>query len=138
MMTLDVTIGKLIRRGFDVEGESEDRHIHINEVFWVNQCPKSDVAICNPEHTLWTHESYRSGSSEFYEFFDMIPFYRRMKWNRTNDTDIAFLKPLIDKINELKEEDFGTERHKDRLKWFKHWSNKAVELYGDDAAIMFT
>jgi hypothetical protein len=56
----------------------------------------------------------------------------------TNDLDLALIKPFLKRINKLKDSDFVNEVDKDRLKWLKYWSNKSVELYGNEAAILFS
>lgn len=125
-MTLDVRIGKKT---------SENS---------VEQCPDAKENICDSAHTNWPAESYRSGNNvAFWKFFtrnkDLKAIYLEMrKHPNTNDLDIALLKPFLKRINKLKELNFIDEIDKDRLKWLKYWSNKAVELYGDEAAIMFS
>ena len=125
-MTLDVTIGK--KTGKD----------------HVEKCPESKDNVCDSTQTNWPSESYRSGNNvSFWKFFtrnkDLKVIYLKMrKHPDTNDLDIAQLKPFMKEINKLKESDFVDEIDKDRVKWLKYWSNKAVELYGTDAAIMFS
>ena len=128
-MTLDVTIGKI----YLDEGLSE-----IRPVYWVQGCPESEVDICEEEHTLWTKESYRSGSSDFWKFFKEIVgdvYYEMREHPNHNDHETAYLKPFIERINTLPTP--SSPINQDRMKWFKHWCNKAVELYEDKAAIMF-
>ncbi|MDP3989718.1 MAG: hypothetical protein Q8Q01_00765 [archaeon] len=125
-MTLDVRIGKKI-------GDSS-----------VEQCPDAKENICDPLHTNWPTESYRSGNNfSFWKFFtknkDLKAIYLEMrKHPNTNDLDLALIKPFLKRINKLKDADFVNEVDKDRLKWLKYWSNKAVELYGNEAAILFS
>lgn len=125
-MTLDVTIGKKIGKDS------------------VEKCPESKDNVCDSAQTNWPSESYRSGNNvSFWKFFTKVKelntlYLKMRKHPNTNDADIAQLKPLIKQINKLKESDFEDELDKDRLKWLKYWSNKAVELYGNDAAIMFS
>ena len=125
-MTMDVKIGK----------KTGDNTIE--------QCPDSDTNICDPAFTRWPKESYRSGSNvSFWRFFmknnDLKKIYLEMrKHPNSNDLDLASLKPFANKINKIKESDFSDDLDKDRLKWLKYWSNKAVKLYGEEAAIMFS
>lgn len=120
-MTLDVTIGRKLK---------DD----------VVQCPDSDKDICNPNLTNHPREAYRSGSSDFWSFWrrrGLADIYLSMRKNpNSNDIDIALLKPFIKRINALKEPLSIID--KDRLKWLKYWSNKATELCGEEAAIMFS
>jgi len=128
-MTLDVTIGEIYL----------DKDLsEIKPIYWVRCCPESETEICDEEYTLWTKESYRSGSSSFWKFFkeDIGDIYYEMREHPYhNDHETAYLKSFIDRINALPtpEDEFN----QDRMKWFKYWCNKAVELYGDKAAIMF-
>lgn len=125
-MTLDVTIGKIT-----VDDSQEE---------WVEQCPIADHDICKKEHTWWTVESYRSGSSVFREFWEhrcTILYFKFQQHPRSNDKDIAQLSPYIDEINALPDT-LQDKLDADRMKWFKYWANKAVELYGDEAGIMFS
>ena len=127
-MTIDVTIGKAVLRNFDNKAYA-----------YVDQCPDADKNICEQEYTLWEKEAYRSGSTGFWEFFfeAMGEIYNLMRDNpRSNDLDVAYIKPFIKQINSLQTP--KDPYHKDRMKWFKYWCNKAVELYDDDAGIMFS
>ena len=127
-MTLDVTIGKIV-----IENCENKAHTSVEE------CPRSENTVCDSNHTLWATESYRSGSSGFWEFWSVhcnCIYHALRDHPNTNDRDVGYLKPCIDDINNLSDE-CGSDANSDRMKWFKHWANKAVELYGDDAGIMF-
>lgn len=113
-MTTDVTIGKISSNG---------EH--------VMKCPRAERNICNPQHTNHPRDSYRSGSSKFTEFWQTTcgEFYKETEY------EITPLKPHIDVINNL--EAYESNVNKDRMIWFKYWTNKAVDLYGDSAGIQF-
>ena len=64
-------------------------------------------------------------------------YYRIRKHPDTNDCDIIPLKSILHEINGLFDE-FFDEIDRDRMKWLKFWSNRAVSLYGDDAYISFS
>jgi hypothetical protein len=49
---------------------------------------------------------------------------------------LAQLKPVLEEIN-LLSETLPSRIDQDRMKWFKYWTNRAVELYGDEAYITF-
>jgi len=128
-MTLDVTIGQLA-----IIKENN------RAMLWVSACPSETVAICDIEYTLWPNEAYRSGSSEFRQFFreELGQMYNAMREHPdTNDIDIAYIEPFIERINDLPDE-CEDDANIDRMKWFKFWCNRAVELYGEDASIMFS
>ena len=157
-MTLDVTIGKLTISPIEtilqaaLYGDEDNNEYGIRDhvvdtygMIDVEACPDSDYDVCNPESTIYPRSSQRSGSTGFWKFFtDMIgsDIYYAMRRNpESNDRDIALIRPLIDKINAIQDPTIVDENAKynsDRLKWFKFWSNKAVELYGDMAAIEFS
>ena len=131
-MTLDVRIGKAQIKDYD-------NHFIVDVV----KCPELDYDLCKPCFTLWPRESYRSGSTEFWEFFTHNPeirkIYHQMRdFPDCNDYEVIKIIPFIDKINALSIQDFKKDSHKDRLKWLKFWCKKAIELYGDLAAISFS
>lgn len=129
-MTLDVNIGKRIEY-LDEDGSVQYR---------IEMCPEADHDICKPEFTSWSRESYRSGSSDFWRFFQMCTdglYYHIRKYPDTNDYEIIPLKPILHEINGLFDK-FFDEANRDRMKWLKFWSNRAVSLYGDDAYISFS
>ena len=138
-MTLDVTIGKVVIEPYDPEYKDEDGACVAQ--FSVEPCPELDYDLCiSPGCTLWPREAYRSGSLNFWDFFlKKIPgVYRKLRYNpTTNDRDVAWIKPIIDEINRLSD-DIGTDIDNDRMKWFKFWCNRAVELYGENAGIEFS
>lgn len=127
-MSLGVSIGRRVteKRGEkDVEG--------------VECCPDADHMICDPEFTRWTKESYRNGSSDFWQFWEVRVgslFRRMIVHNNSAGEPLAPLKPALDEIN-LLSNDLLDKADKDRMKWFKYWANRAVELYGDEAYITF-
>lgn len=137
IMTLDVKIGRLM---IHKEGNEE--------VEGIRTCPMTYHDVCNPEFTLWPRESYRSGSSGFWEFWEKIVgklYHQMRRYPRTNDYELYPLKQIIDEINKLPNSQFEQHGIKviddidfDRLKWFKFWSNRAVNLYGEDAYISFS
>lgn len=127
-MTLDVKIGRRVTIKLDGE-----------QIINVRECPITYHDVCKLEYTLWPRESFRSGSSGFWEFWKNCVgtlYYQMRKHHSSNDLDIAFLKPLLEDINKLADNCRG-EIDKDRMKWFKFWANRAVRLYGDDACIAF-
>jgi hypothetical protein len=129
VMSLGVSIGRRIteKRGEkDVEG--------------VECCPDADHEICDSEFTRWTKESYRNGSSDFWQFWEVRvgSLFQRMNVDKINSAGepLAQLKPVLEEIN-LLSETLPSRIDQDRMKWFKYWTNRAVELYGDEAYITF-
>lgn len=135
-MTLDVKIGKRT-----VQHE-EDKDIE-----GVIMCAPVHFDVCDPSHTLWSREAYRSGSTGFWNFF-LKPYMKGMylamrKYPTSNDKDIAQLLPFIKNIKGLPSSQFEDgikvidDYDFDRLKWFKFWAMRAVNLYGKEAYISF-
>jgi hypothetical protein len=128
-MTLDVRIGQ-------AQLICEEGHFMAH----VALCPKADGNICKPTYTAWPDESYRSGSTEFWDFFhtpELEEIYLEMRhYPNSNDLDIVALLPFLPKIQAIPR--LGTDADKDRLLWLKHWSQVAVDLFGDQAAISFS
>lgn len=127
-MTLDITIGKVFINSTDNKPYAD-----------VIMCPAESEDVCDNKMTWWPKESYRSGSTGLWEFCDnqLSDIYTKMcDYPRSNDRDVAFIKPFIEQINNLSNCDNKLDF--DRMKWFKFWCNKSVELYGDEAAIKFT
>ena len=103
----------------------------------VQQCPNENDG-CTQEDTAHPNESYRSGSgAAISKFLDNSGLYDVLFKLHSNDEQIYKLKSVIKEINEAKllSTNFYDER---RLHWLKFWSNKAIELYGDNAAISFS
>lgn len=138
-MTLDVTIGKLhISKLRDREGMTNLMHLST-----VIKCPYATNNVCDPKLTFWPKESFRSGSTGLWNFWlehrTLNKVYQSCRiFPDTNDADIAFLKPHARRILSIKDSSMKTEENKDRLLWLKYWTKKSVELYRDDAAIMFS
>jgi len=141
-MTLDVKIGKIVIDPIDPDlkdwiWEAGSCTVRVN----IEQCPDLDYDLCPKEHTFAPREAYRSGSIPLWDFFQKGParkIYHAMRDNpNSNDRDVARIKPLLDEINKLPDH-LGTEVDDDRMKWFKFWCNRAVELYGDLAGVRFS
>lgn len=113
-MTIDTTIGRILSNG---------KH--------VMKCPRAEHNICNPQYTNHPRDSYRSGSSKLRQFWQTScgEFYN------TLEEEITPLKQYQEQINKLDANDNAI--NTDRMLWLKYWTNKAVELYGDDAGIQF-
>jgi len=128
-MSLGVSIGKRIT---EMRGEKE--------VEGVQCCPDADHEICDQEFTRWTKESYRNGTGDFWHFWEHYvgSLFQRMSVERLNSAGepLAQLKPILDEINLLSDA-LTSRADQDRMKWFKYWANRAVELYGDEAYITF-
>jgi len=126
-MTLDITIGKISKDGKSVE-----------------ECPKADHDITSPSLSHWPRESYRSGSTGFWDFWlhknDVLNtvYMELRKHPYTNDWDVVKLAPVADKIALVKESEFSEPDDIDRLRWLQYWTKKAVELYGEEAGISFS
>ncbi len=136
-MTLDVKIGKRMVQ-----------HENGEDVEYVKMCAPVHFDVCNPEHTLWEREAYRSGSTGFWDFW-MKPYMKDMyltmrKHPRSNDIDIAPLLPFLKDIKKLPSSQFQNgvkvidDLDFDRLEWFKFWALRAVNLYGKEAYISFS
>ena len=131
-MVLNVKIGKIV--DFDCE----------NEVFkQVEKCPDADINICNPEYTIFPKSALRMGSTGFWEFWEyssdeLYTLFKLMReYPDLDGPEVVPLKPFIRDINNLPDKCFEN-ADTDRMKWFKYWSNKAIELYGDCAGIEFS
>ena len=140
-MTLDVTICKLIPI-------NQPQNNVMNPSYDVIQCPNVHENICDPKHTYWPNESYRSGNSiglrRFFLVHTEYTYSAMTDSPQHQDICIAYIKPRIREINELHVDiklcrsvnEYAEDL--DRMKWFKYWCNKAVELYDNEAAIMFS
>jgi hypothetical protein len=53
-----------------------------------------------------------------------------------HENGIRYVKPIIEKIRSLPD-DCGNEYENYLMQWFKFWSEKSVEKYGDNACIQF-
>jgi len=146
-MTIDIKIGRLIVRPFDkVMKEKLDQltftykdTLDMMDFLEIEECPKQKDG-CSGEDTIFPNQAYRSGSiSGMHEFFELVmpKLVKEIRPISSNDAQISKLKPFLPAINKLK---YGGKvvLHKKRLQWLKFWSNKAVELYDEDAAIQFS
>lgn len=132
-MTLDVTIGKVIL--------SRCGDLYEIPYIDVESCPLADHDICSKDFTLWQRESYRSGSTDFRDFFHKCvgDFYEEYHGERgTDDADTVYLLPVIEQIRALKVNKLWKPADTDRMNWLKYWCERAVELYGAEAGIRFS
>jgi hypothetical protein len=110
----------------------------------VEECPKADHDVTSPSLSHWPRESYRSGSTGFWDFWmhqnpKLATIYMNMRTHPwTNDGDIANLKPYAQEILAISESEFNQPDDIDRLRWLQHWTRTAVELYGEEAGISFS
>ena len=131
-MTMDITIGKQVPCADDCEIKDPSQYCCFR------QCPDSDVNFGDRK------EAYRSGNfNNLKTFFTsnstLLDVYFRMREHPvTNDTDAVYIKDYIKEINSVKLEEYEDEYDKQRLEWLQKWCNRAIELYSDDAMIMFT
>lgn len=146
-MTLDVTIGKIIVEEFNPEYPDE---VIVN--VGVEPCPDLEYDLCESMkgdpyggtgtgYTRYPRSPYRSGSTPFWGFFRhyMPALYKKMRAHPdSNDRDVARLQPVINEINALPDSPLNCACDVDRMKWFKFWCNRAVELYGKEAGIEFS
>ena len=134
-MTLDVTIGKIIVGHLDYKDRA---------FLTVEECPEADFDVCDTKYSITPRISFRSGSSSFWRFFQdkneqLTLLYHDLRDNpNSNDLDVTFLKPFLDRFNVLNIDSFEDAVDKDRLKWLKYWIVVAVELYDDLAGIKFS
>lgn len=145
-MTIDVTIGKLIFLTFEevCQNKLQEEYcityedtVRLTDSIDVEECPSMDDGS-DPKQTIYPNHSYRSGATTAWsDFFDKImpELDDKIRPIKSNDPQVSLLKPYIDEINKLT---CDIEDHKHRFKWFIFWCNKAVELYGWNAAIKFT
>ena len=125
-MTLDIIIGKLTYTPGDDELD-------------VEKCPPESHDVCDRELTIYPRDSCRSGSAGLWDFFfDRVhDIYMEMRdYPDSNDPEAIAIKPFLERINALPD-DCNDAINNDRMKWFKFWCNRAVELYGDEAGIEF-
>lgn len=138
-MTLDITIGKLVvdpneEYGYERAYGGIDPH-HTD----VDPCPDADVDICDPECTIYPRRSYRSGA--YGSLPQFIQLYLPRMRRELGVCGIARLSRYYNEIQAMSD-DASLSGHniycEDRIKWFKYWSKKAKELYGDAAGISFS
>jgi hypothetical protein len=118
-MTFGVTIGHV-----------EKKDIRVTMI----ECPRKKKDICSKEFTMYPSRSTRSGSHSGLGHFlwkigifnTSIPFTRSIT---AGDVKIA---------KEIHVDDFTDPEDRDIVVWVKYWVLKAVELYGDNAAIRFS
>ena len=145
-MTLDVTIGKLVIKTFDevLEQKLDDEYTYnfkdtfsIIDFLSIDECP-GEIDGCTNGDTMCPNRAYRSGSLSFYRFFSDVMFELddEIRHLKSNDRQYTLIKPYLERINAI--EYTGLKLHEIRLMWFKFWCNKAVELYNDNAVIMFS
>lgn len=117
-MTLSITIGKT-KPMVNEYGET------------IDECPPESYDVCDPKYTMHSQRAYRNGTAlwDFFEHY-LNDIYNESMSNKDE------IKPFIDEINALPD-DCGDPGHNDRMKWFKFWCNRAVELYGDEAGVEF-
>lgn len=148
-MTIRIEIGKLkilkfedvIRKLFeDYYSVSYKQKLTAEMFMDIELCP-SEIDGCTKDDTIYPNEPIRDGPTiDLYEWIHTVfdsELVECLYPNKTNDTQYTLIKPLIERIN-LVTYDGPTLMHKIRLKWFKFWCNKAVELYGDDAVIQWS
>ena len=147
-MTIDITIGRvtfLSLREVLCNKLNEDYNINykvnlrFTDFIDVEQCPDEPDG-CSIEDTYCPNSAYRSGNiinlTNFFE--EVMPeLIKKIRPMRSNDEQITLIKPYLAEINDLKYKSDNLVKQR-RLKWFKFWCNRAVELYGEDAAIKFT
>ncbi len=132
-MTLDVTIGKI--EIFHEEDRGHEKDIAASVI--VAECPVLDYDLCNPKYTAWPRKSWRSGNTMlFFGFFETyLPEIYNMFFDEECVESVFFLQPVIKEIKGLKMP--KDPRQADRMLWLKFWCERAVDLYGQDAGIMF-
>lgn len=147
-MTIDIKIGKLkIKRFEDVIEEvldqdntyTNERKFYLTDFLDIKQCPDEEDG-CSEKDTAYPNSAYRSGGiSGMCEFFSLVikELLREIKPDASNDYQYTRIKPHLEKINDLSYSG-DIEQHKKRLHWLKFWCNRAVEQYGDEAAIRFS
>ena len=147
-MTIDITIGKIkIKTLNNVIKEELDNYYTINSnntfslvnFLDIEQCPNENDG-CTIDDTIYPNSAYRSGSicgmSDF--FSDVMPdLIEKLRPIKSNDSQYTYIKPYIKEINKLQYNGDNKYNIK-RLHWFKFWCNRAVELYGEKAVILFS
>jgi|LGVF01.1.fsa_nt_gb hypothetical protein len=125
-MTLDITIGQVC-----IEEYGNKAYVS------VSPCVPETYDVCDPKYAVRPRAAKRSGAVALYGFFNkyLYDIYTEMRdYPDSNDQDVAFITPWIDRINALDDQCDDPIRT-DCMKWLKFWCNRAVTLYGDDAAI---
>ena len=149
-MTTDITIGKLKFKTFDEilkeKLKKEDSFNYTDQVLLIDfidieQCPDEKDG-CTKEDTIFPNSAYRSGSSigirDFYDKVEgMSDLIEEMAPLKSNDTQYCKIKPFLKQIKKLKYSG-ESKQHQKRLHWFKFWCNRAVELYNENAGIMWS
>ena len=147
-MTVDITIGKIKKKDMkEVLQEtlencftvSHETKFSLIDFLDVEQCPNEEDG-CTEEDTINPGESYRSVSIfAISEFMNLVlgDLEKQLRPISTNDPQISMIRPYIDEINNL-EYNGDDLYHKRRLNWLKFWCNRALQLYGDEAGIMFS
>lgn len=107
-MTIEIIIGK-------IEGNN------------VIACRPSRKNICDPEISRNPKEAKRTGGKGLKNFINNI-------LSASSET-IFQINKYLQTIMAIEDTSF-TPIDKDRIKWFKYWTSKAFDLYGDRAGIM--
>jgi len=138
-MTLDIKIGKLV--------QLEEGYTHDNVMdglnpdhSYVEVCPESNEDVCDPKHTIYPKSAYRSGG--YGSFPGFIMAYLPRMYQELGVSGIARLSRYYSEImampNGADKSGYQNGLDKDRIHWFKYWSKRAMDLYGDGAGVMFS
>jgi len=139
-MTVDVFFGKLVQEVDD----SEDCTYSWCEWPGKDSQDKStwEDDGTNFQYTIFPGYPYRPFSTHgYYAFVNREPIARAIHelckplYPNSNDTEWRTVdQTLLDLIDQLPEADGGIDT--DRAKWYKYWSKRAVEEFGDEAVIL--
>lgn len=133
-MTVDVIFGKLVDTEDGKWAEWPGKE-------WGDESARENDGT-DRLYTIFPGYPHRPFSTYgYYEFLRRIPVAQiihdlcKPLYPDTNDTEWHKVdQTLIDLIDRLPETDGGIDT--DRAKWYKYWSRRAVEEFGDDAAIL--
>ena len=136
-MTLCITFGKLEKK----KGYTHDHGLQDVDVI---PCPDLDYDLCSEENTIYPRSPIRDGA--YATFPDFVQQYFPDLYRDLGVCGVGLLAPYYEDIQKLpdipKKPNFirstrgnvDLANDADRLKWFKFWSKRAMDLYGPEKA----
>lgn len=139
-MTLRIAFGKLVK---DPEAGADNGL----QGFDVEECPALDYDLCSEEHTIYPRDPIRDGP--YATFPDFVQQYLPRFYKDLGVSGVAKLSDYYEEImnlpdsprlpNAARRRNVGpgagwSGLDADRLKWFKFWAKRAMDLYGSENA----
>lgn len=127
-MTLRVTIGEIYK------GNESD-------ALTVQPCPSTEKNMVKSKHTTHPNEAIRDGSDLwlFFRVPPLITIFKAFNGGKSpGEYPVTIPLQKIAKDIAAIQIDFEDEIDRDRLRWLKYWTAKAVKLFGERAGIEFS